>query len=125
MVRQLDSTTYAPCPKCGSIERRPRGNCAQCHRDAAARYRQRVRSAEGNHKEIEWLNKAASYSACPKCNRSWDEVERPPGQTKAFTKGHIVPLAQGGRNSLDNLQPECARCNYGDHGANLTRRGRS
>ncbi|TBZ75217.1 HNH endonuclease [Rhizobium leguminosarum] len=109
----------APCLKCGSFERRPRGNCAQCHRDAAARYRKRVKSAEGSHTELEWLTKAARYSACPKCSRAWDEVERPNGQRLAFTKGHIIPLAQGGSNSIENLQPECAKCNYGDHRAHL------
>lgn len=113
-----------PCPKCGSFERRPRGNCAQCHRDAAARYRARVKSAAGTHTQAEWLAKAATYTACPKCQRPWGDVERPNGQRLPFTKGHIVPLLKGGTNSIDNLQPECASCNYADHGAHLTRAGR-
>lgn len=109
------------CQKCGSFERRPRGNCAQCHRDAAARYRARAKTAEGTHTNAEWLAKAVMYTACPRCNRSWQDVERPNGQHLPFTKGHIVPLAQGGNNSIDNLQPECARCNYADHRAYLSR----
>ncbi|QRM39470.1 HNH endonuclease [Rhizobium rhizogenes] len=113
--------TAIACAKCGSFERRPRGNCAQCHRDAGTRYRNRLKAAEGNHTTAEWLAKAATYVACPKCNRSWQDVERPNGQHSPFTKGHITPLAQGGTNDIDNLQPECARCNYADHGAQLTR----
>lgn len=112
------------CPKCGSFERRPRGNCAHCHREAATRYRARVKNAEGSHTEEEWLAKAATYVACPKCGRGWDQVESPNGQRLPFTKGHIVPLARGGTNSIENLQPECARCNYADHGAHFTRQAR-
>lgn len=116
-------TNPTPCLKCGSFERRPRGNCAQCHREAAARYRARLKAAGGTHTEAEWLSKAETYATCPKCSRLWQDVERPKGQRLPFTKGHIVALARGGTNGIDNLQPECARCNYADHGAQLTRLG--
>lgn len=106
------------CPHCGSYERRPRGNCAECHRQAAKRYRERRKVAEGSHTEAEWLAKAATYERCAGgCGRLWDQVERPNGQRRAFTKGHIIALNKGGTDALDNLQPECAHCNYSKHGA--------
>ncbi|WP_352591917.1 HNH endonuclease [Mesorhizobium sp. M0028] len=83
-----------------------------------------MKSAQGSHTEEEWLAKAATYVACPKCSRRWEKVERPNGQRLPFTKGHIEPLAWGGTNSIENLQPECARCNYADHGAHFTRQAR-
>jgi len=33
------------------------------------------------------------------------------GEEVLFTKDHIVPLVRGGRDSLDNFQTLCARCN--------------
>ena len=97
---------------CGSLERRPRGNCAACHRRAAADYRARKAAALGSHTEQEWLAHAATFSCSPGCGRPWEEVGRPNGQRLPFTKGHIVALSEGGSNSLETLRPECARCNY-------------
>jgi hypothetical protein len=112
-----------PCPRvlpdgsvCGSLQLRPRGNCAACHRRAAAAYRARKAAAAGSHTKTEWLNHAATFSCCPVCNRPWDKVERPNSQRLPFTKGHIVALTQGGSNGIENLRPECARCNYGGPG---------
>lgn len=107
-----------PCPTCKSHERRPRGNCAECHRQAAARYLARKKAAAGSHTRAEWLAKASSYDRCAGgCNRPWSEVARPNSQKLPFTKGHIVALARGGRDDIGNLQPECASCNYARHGA--------
>lgn len=108
-----------PCKKCGSFERRPRGNCAQCHRDAAKRHRDRERAAKGTHSEAEWHAKAATYPACARCGTPWDKVEKPAGQKRPYTKGHITPPRLGGTNDLSNLQPECAHCNYSDHRAHV------
>ncbi|WP_420818564.1 HNH endonuclease [Paracoccus endophyticus] len=109
------------CQKCGSFERRPRGNCAQCHRDAAGRRREREKAALGKHTEAEWHKKAATYPHCARCGTPWDRVLRRNGQRRPYTKGHIVALAKGGSNDISNLQPECANCNYGDHGAHFAR----
>lgn len=108
--------------KCGSYERRPRGNCAACHRRAAAAYRARKAVAPGSHTEAEWLSLAATFTHCPGCNRPWDEVERPNGQRRPFTKGHIIALTEGGSNGIENLRPECAQCNYGGAGVGFSTR---
>jgi len=119
----MADTSSIPCRKilpdgsiCGSLQRRPRGNCAACHRRAAAAYRARKAAASGSHTETEWLAHAATFPHCPGCGRSWEEVERPNGQRLPFTKGHIVALSEGGSNGIENLRPECARCNYGGAG---------
>jgi len=31
---------------------------------------------------------------------------------RADTADHLIPLAYGGQNELDNLVPSCSRCNY-------------
>jgi 5-methylcytosine-specific restriction protein A len=35
----------------------------------------------------------------------------------ATTAGHIIARIEGGSNRLENLQPECAACNFRDGGA--------
>ena len=105
------------CHKCGSYERRPQGNCAECHRQAGKRYLARTKNAKGTHTEAEWKAKAASYDACPICGRTWIEVKRPNKQRLPYTKGHIIALADGGSDSIENIQPECAKCNYARRGA--------
>jgi len=98
---------------CGSYERRPNGRCAHCHREAARRRREREKAATGKHSPKEWEEKAATYLACPLCNRPWSDCRPFPGSSKAFTKGHILALEDGGSNAIENLQPECMECNLG------------
>jgi hypothetical protein len=119
----MTTTSSTPCLRvlpngsvCGSFELRPRGNCAACHRRAAAAYRARKAAASGSHTEAEWLALAATFTHCPICNRPWDEVGRPNGHRRPFTKGHIIALTAGGSNGIENLRPECASCNYGGAG---------
>lgn len=122
----MASSSSTPCKRtlsdgsvCGSVERRPRGNCAACHRRAAKAYRDRKAAAPCSHTEAEWLAHAATFSRCPGCGRAWKDVERPNGQRLPFTKGHIVALSEGGSDGLENLRPECARCNYGGSGVSF------
>ena len=88
-------------------------NCVGCHKKAQARRKALEKAAPGSHTKAEWLAKAATYTHCPCCGRLWAEVERPGRQKLPFTKGHIIGLKQGGSQDISNLQPECARCNYG------------
>jgi 5-methylcytosine-specific restriction endonuclease McrA len=63
-------------------------------------YRARKAAADGSHTSDQWKALKAFFQACPCC-----------GKKKRLTLDHIIPLAWGGRNSLDNLQPLCKKCN--------------
>ena len=49
-----------------------------------------------------WQAVLAFYRyGCAYCNADfWDHMD------------HIVPLAKGGRHSIENVAPSCAKCNY-------------
>jgi 5-methylcytosine-specific restriction endonuclease McrA len=66
------------------------------------KYRARARSYEGSHfTALEWL---ALVEACGgACLAS--------GVVEALTVDHVVPLALGGTNTIENIQPLCSRCN--------------
>lgn len=50
----------------------------------------------------EWLNLKARYNnTCLRCKRTDVPLEA----------DHIKPLSKGGSNSIDNIQPLCAKCN--------------
>ena len=56
----------------------------------------------GTHTKEEWRDMVdASGSTCAKC-----------GTFALCQKDHIVPLYQGGSDSIKNLQPLCPRCNH-------------
>jgi 5-methylcytosine-specific restriction endonuclease McrA len=63
-------------------------------------YRARKSNAEGAHTSDQWKALKTFFQACPCC-----------GKKKRLTLDHIIPLAWDGRNSLDNLQPLCKKCN--------------
>jgi 5-methylcytosine-specific restriction endonuclease McrA len=66
--------------------------------------RARKRQATGSYTAEEWRNLCACYNfTCLACGRSEPEIQ--------LTPDHIVPLARGGTNSIDNIQPLCKRCN--------------
>lgn len=63
---------------------------------------QKLQRNGGKHTEAQWERLKARYSyTCVKCRQQGVEL----------TKDHIVPLALGGTDSIDNLQPLCRRCN--------------
>ena len=65
--------------------------------------RQRVKAAKEKgtqSKEEWWALVAACGGACVRC-----------GTVGVVQKDHIVPVYQGGSDSLNNIQPLCARCN--------------
>lgn len=60
--------------------------------------------AQGSHTDAEWQALKASYGfRCLRCGKQEPEIK--------LTRDHIIPLTQGGSDSIDNVQPLCARCN--------------
>lgn len=61
-------------------------------------------AAEGSHTEEEWQQLKASYNyKCLCCGKQEPEIK--------LTRDHVIPLTQDGSDSIDNIQPLCARCN--------------
>lgn len=66
--------------------------------------RARKLEAEGLHTDQEWQNLKAFYDfKCLCCGKQEPEIK--------LTRDHVLPLTQGGTDSIDNIQPLCARCN--------------
>lgn len=64
--------------------------------------RLRVAREKGTHTDVEWQEMVDAYGgACLRCGSSGVEL----------VKDHIVPLYQGGDDSIRNVQPICRRCN--------------
>ncbi len=60
--------------------------------------------AKGSHTEQEWQELKARYDyRCLFCGRQEPEIK--------LTRDHVRPLILGGSDSIDNIQPLCARCN--------------
>ncbi len=62
----------------------------------------RAARAKGRHTKAEWVALKTEFKGCcVRCGSSAYNVER----------DHIVPVYQGGSDSIENIQPLCARCN--------------
>ncbi len=71
---------------------------------ATNRRRARKLAADGSHTEEEWQNLKAFYNfKCLRCGKQEPEIK--------LTRDHVIPLTQGGSDSIDNIQSLCARCN--------------
>ncbi len=57
----------------------------------------------GSHTKEEWLKMKAFFSVCVICRGNSNLIN--------VEKDHIIPLYQGGSDSIRNIQPLCARCN--------------
>lgn len=69
-----------------------------------SRRRARIENAAGNYTTSEWMKLKEKYdSKCLACDRSEPEVK--------ITPDHVIPLALGGSNDIDNIQPLCWGCN--------------
>jgi 5-methylcytosine-specific restriction endonuclease McrA len=54
---------------------------------------------------------AARYDRCPGCLTPWGEIVPPAHGGPVITADHIVAIANGGPNTIENIQPLCYRCN--------------
>ncbi len=71
---------------------------------ASNRRRARKLASGGSHSEEEWESLKAFYDyKCLRCGKREPEIQ--------LTRDHVIPLTQGGTDSIDNVQPLCARCN--------------
>lgn len=69
-----------------------------------ARRRARLENADGDFTVEEWEELKEGYgNTCLKCGKREPEVK--------ITPDHVVPLALGGSNNIDNIQPLCWGCN--------------
>ena len=66
--------------------------------------RARKLEAKGSHTDEEWQTLKALYNfKCLRCGKHEPEIK--------LTRDHVIPLTQDGNDSIDNIQPLCARCN--------------
>ena len=66
--------------------------------------RARKLKAKGSHTEEEWQELKAFYNfMCLRCRKQEPDIK--------LTRDHVIPLTQGGSDSIDNVQPLCSRCN--------------
>jgi 5-methylcytosine-specific restriction endonuclease McrA len=66
--------------------------------------RARKLEAGGSHTNEEWQELKIFYNfKCLQCGKQEPEIK--------LTRDHVIPLTQGGSDSIDNVQPLCARCN--------------
>jgi len=71
---------------------------------ASNRRRARKYQAGGSHTEQEWQELKALYDyICLSCGKQEPEIQ--------LTRDHVIPLEKGGGDSIENIQPLCARCN--------------
>lgn len=68
------------------------------------RERLKISRLHGTHTKQEWIKmKDFFQNTCVKCFGESNLV--------CVEKDHIIPIYQGGSDSIRNLQPMCARCN--------------
>lgn len=64
----------------------------------------RRKGADGSYTSNEWRRLKSLYgNACVSCHRQEPDI--------VLSADHIVPIAGGGTNTIDNIQPLCQRCN--------------
>lgn len=70
--------------------------------------RARIKNVPGRYKAREWLDLKAFYDyTCLACHKREPEIK--------LTPDHVKPIAKGGSNSIDNIQPLCLSCNQKKH----------
>lgn len=72
--------------------------------EASNRRRAQKLASGGSHTEEEWQSLKTFYNfKCLRCEKQEPEIK--------LTRDHVIPLTKGGSDSIDNVQPLCARCN--------------
>ncbi|WP_218079459.1 HNH endonuclease signature motif containing protein [Anthocerotibacter panamensis] len=90
-------TRFEPCPGCSAVQ-------AQRTRAQRAKERRHAYDPVGQIHRSEFWAIWRLYPHCPCCGSGW-------GAREHISLDHIVPLAQGGPNIGENVQPLCQRCN--------------
>ncbi len=86
--------------------------CKDCNRHVfAQRRRARLSAADGSYTLAEWQALLQLYDRCPRCLRRWSEIPPPVRGGAIITADHMVPIARGGSNTIQNIQPLCFSCN--------------
>ena len=71
---------------------------------AVKRRHEMLKSSRSQHTKIEWEHLKAKWNyTCLACGKKEPEI--------TLTKDHIRPLARGGSNAIENIQPFCRDCN--------------
>lgn len=66
--------------------------------------RERIKKFGGCHSNGEWETLKAQYNwTCPSCNKQEPNIK--------LTRDHIIPIARGGSDNIENIQPLCSKCN--------------
>lgn len=66
--------------------------------------RAKIKQSTGNFSPLEWEELKMKYRyMCLCCKKSEPEIR--------LTADHIIPIALGGVNTIDNIQPLCGLCN--------------
>ena len=88
--------------------------CKPCRDSRRETYNARKIKNGGSHTKNEWLYKLATFDACPRCFRKWDNIPSRPDKRYKYRwiKDHIKPLFLGGTDDIDNIQPLCYQCNF-------------
>jgi len=86
--------------------------CKTCRQQRAKTYTAR-KKLKGSHTKKEFLEKLALIKCCPSCNRKWEDIKPSKGRARfKITEDHIISLALGGSDNIENIQPLCYQCNF-------------
>ncbi|MFV9507809.1 MAG: HNH endonuclease [Oscillochloridaceae bacterium umkhey_bin13] len=70
--------------------------------------RRAAKQRGGKFTAVEWADLKQCYDYhCLRCGRREPEIK--------LSVDHVIPLSQGGANTIDNIQPLCRACNSAKH----------